>query len=135
MTQQQCGCSLELPITTKSATFWWLFLGSCCAWILSTEAFSFPSSSRNQATELLLTPTELSFDQTFLDLSSSSLLASLSTTTPLLDAMGVDPGQALFWSTIVHWILWDKTSTRVALTFDAICIGITLWDGTVRASM
>ena len=54
---------------------------------------------------------------------------------PPLDVIGVDPGQALFWCTIVHWILWDKTSTPVALTFDIICILVTLWDGTVRAAI
>ena len=54
---------------------------------------------------------------------------------PPLDAIGIDPGQALFWCTIVHWILWDKTSTPVALTFDIICILVTLWDGTVRAAI
>ena len=56
---------------------------------------------------------------------------------PPLDAIGVDPGQALFYSTIVHWTLWGtKTIPNwVAGTFDAVCIGITLWDGTVRAAM
>lgn len=54
---------------------------------------------------------------------------------PPLDIIGVDPGQALFWCTIVHWILWDKTTTYVALTFDIVCILVTLWDGTVRAAM
>lgn len=54
---------------------------------------------------------------------------------PPLDAIGVDPGQALFWSTLVHWGLWAKAPQYVALSFDALCIGITLWDGTVRAAL
>lgn len=65
---------------------------------------------------------------------STTVFSSLSSQ-PILDAIGVDPGQALFWCTIVHWILWDKTTTTVALTFDIICIAITLWDGTMRAAV
>ena len=114
----------------------WFVLGFLIASILfstSTEAFTTTTSSLELSSQqppvefrsnhelFLIAPTF----ETSLDLSHQ----------PLLDVIGVDPGQALFWSTIVHWILWDKSPTYVALTFDIICIGITLWDGTVRASV
>ena len=112
---------------------------------LSTEAFT-TKHGYHESTTRKRVPLSASrapkphFSQTtlaalpFLGVEEVTTMMVASSQQPPLDIIGVDPGQALFWCTIVHWILWDKTSTSVALTFDIVCIIVTLWDGTVRAA-
>lgn len=108
---------------------------------LSTEAFTTKHGYQSTTRKRVPWAPKPHFSQTTLTALPFSGVEEVTTTMiassqqPPLDIIGVDPGQALFWCTIVHWILWDKTSTSVALTFDIVCIIVTLWDGTVRAAV
>ena len=121
------------------------FISSSLISSLSTEAFT-TKHGYHESTTRKRVPLSASrapkphFSQTtlaalpFLGVEEVTTMMVASSQQPPLDIIGVDPGQALFWCTIIHWILWDKTSTSVALTFDIVCIIVTLWDGTVRAA-
>ena len=104
----------------KSRIYFTKTLSILFLFIIEAEAFI-----SNPSKYILSRPITRSNPQLLLD--STKMFSTLDVN---FDAFSVDSsGQALFYSTIVHWILWDKAPTYVALAFDFACIFVALWFG------